>query len=217
LATTQKSTAKRSKTKTKPVVKKTAAGAKKTVKKTTVKPRPVKKKTTGKKIKAGSPKTKKSVQKTKNKVTRQTPKTKKNLLHPKPLHEVKPQEPDSAMSPVREQSLKLADTIARVMFEKKAEDVVILDLGELTSAMDCFIIATGSSDVHVQAIADHVIDVLERDNIRPHHREGCESLKWILLDYIDVVVHVFQKETREFYGLERLWGDARMIKMTDRI
>lgn len=118
---------------------------------------------------------------------------------------------------VLEQSLELADRIARLMFEKKAENIVILDLSNLTSVMDCFIIASGTSDIHVRAIADHVIDKLETDGIRLHHKEGFESQKWILLDYVDVVVHIFQNETREYYGLERLWGDARMIKMEDRL
>lgn len=110
---------------------------------------------------------------------------------------------------------KLADRIAQLMLEKKAEDVVIADLDGLTSVTDCFVICSSTSDLHSRAIADHVIDQLTEENVRPHHREGQESNRWILIDYVDVVAHVFQKTAREFYNLERLWGDATFTPVRD--
>jgi ribosome-associated protein len=110
---------------------------------------------------------------------------------------------------------RLAHRIAQLMLEKKAEDVVIGDLNGLTSVTDCFVIGTATSDLHARAIGDHVVDTLARDNQRPHHREGQESLKWILIDYVDVVAHIFQRSAREYYDLERLWGDATFTPVTD--
>ncbi len=104
----------------------------------------------------------------------------------------------------------LAKKIAQTLYLKKAEDILILDIRELSGIADFFIICSGTSDRHVKAIADAVFDELAK----PWHKEGYENLRWILLDYVDVVVHVFQNETREFYGLERLWGDAEVIPVT---
>lgn len=104
----------------------------------------------------------------------------------------------------------LARKIAQTLYLKKAEDILILDIRELSGIADFFIICSGTSDRHVKAIADAVLDELAK----PWHKEGYENLQWILLDYVDVVVHVFQNETREFYSLERLWGDAEVIPVT---
>jgi ribosome-associated protein len=92
--------------------------------------------------------------------------------------------------------------------ERKAAEVVALDLAGISTATDWFVVASGTSDVHVRAIADHVDDELRRSGIRPDHIEGREGGRWILLDYIDFVVHVFHPASREFYQLENLWGDA---------
>ena len=102
----------------------------------------------------------------------------------------------------------LARMCAEVSLEKKAEDVLILDLRGLTSTTDFFVICTGLSDVHIKAIADNIVDSLKSKGTRVWHREGYESRRWVLLDYVDVVVHVFKPDTREYYGLERLWADA---------
>lgn len=111
--------------------------------------------------------------------------------------------------------LQLAKHIAQLMFEKKAENVVVADLEGLTSVTDYFVMCTATSDMHARAISDHVQDELEKVGSRVHHKEGHSSLRWVLLDYIDVIAHVFQKEAREFYDLERLWGDAQFFKMKD--
>ena len=98
---------------------------------------------------------------------------------------------------------------AELALERKAEDVVALDLRGISSATDFFVIATGNSDIQVRAIADHVIDELEAAaELRPSHVEGMEGGRWVLLDYFDFVVHVFHPRARQFYQLESLWGDA---------
>ena len=92
--------------------------------------------------------------------------------------------------------------------ELKALDVVVLDLRGISTATDYFVIATGRSDVQVKAIADHVVDELKKEGVRPVHVEGARGARWVLLDYVDFVVHVFHPEARLFYQLENLWGDA---------
>ncbi len=102
---------------------------------------------------------------------------------------------------------QLAKTIADLSLTKKAEDVTILNLQGLTSITDYFVIASGASDVQVKAIVDTIQDELEPE-FTPWYTEGYENLRWVLLDFVDVVVHVFQKPVREYYDLERLWADA---------
>ena len=92
--------------------------------------------------------------------------------------------------------------------ERKALDVVALDLRSISSATDYFIVASGTSDVHVKAIAEHVMEELEKEDTRPNHVEGMSGGRWILLDYIDFIVHVFHPRARDFYQLEGLWADA---------
>lgn len=92
--------------------------------------------------------------------------------------------------------------------ERKAHDVLVLDLRGISSATDYFVIAGGTSDVQVKAIAEHVVDELKREKVRPEHIEGLTGGRWVLLDYVDFVVHVFHPQARSFYQLERLWGDA---------
>jgi ribosome-associated protein len=92
--------------------------------------------------------------------------------------------------------------------ERKAHDVVVLDLRGISSATDYFVLASGRSDVQVKAIADHVTDELKKEGQRPSHVEGLRGGRWALLDYIDLVVHVFHPQARDFYQLENLWGDA---------
>jgi len=92
--------------------------------------------------------------------------------------------------------------------ELKAHDLVVLDLKGISSATDHFVIASGTSDVQVKAIAEHVRDELKKEDVRAEHVEGTQTGRWVLLDYIDFVVHVFHPEAREFYQLENLWGDA---------
>ena len=97
---------------------------------------------------------------------------------------------------------------AELALDRKAQDVTLLDLRNLSSATDFFLIATGRSDTHVSAIADHMIDELKKEGVRPVGVEGLRGGRWVLVDYVDFVVHIFHPAAREFYQLERLWGDA---------
>jgi ribosome-associated protein len=103
---------------------------------------------------------------------------------------------------------QLARRVAAIVLEKLGEDVVILDLRKQSPLADYFVIASAGSTVHAQAIADEIAALLKSEGQRVHHSEGAESGLWILLDYFDVVVHIFSGDVRQFYGLERLWGDA---------
>ena len=105
-------------------------------------------------------------------------------------------------------SHELAHRIADLALAKKAYDIRILDLSKLSSVCDYFVVCSTDADVQAKAIADHIGDELQKGGERYWHREGYESLRWVLLDYVDVVVHVFVREVRDFYGLEDLWGDA---------
>jgi len=95
--------------------------------------------------------------------------------------------------------------------ERKAEEVTVLDVRGLSSATDYFLIASGRSDVQVKAIAQHVIESAKAEGNRPEHVEGMDQGRWVLIDYIDHVVHVFLPPVRAFYQLEGLWGDAPLL------
>jgi len=97
---------------------------------------------------------------------------------------------------------------AESALDRKAEEVVALDLRGISSATDYFILATGNSDIQVRAIAEHILDRFRIDGIKPFHVEGLDRARWVLLDYVDFVVHVFHPSARAFYQLELLWGDA---------
>ncbi|HUL71564.1 MAG TPA: ribosome silencing factor [Vicinamibacterales bacterium] len=97
--------------------------------------------------------------------------------------------------------------------DKKAEDVVVLDLRKGSAFTDFFVIATGTNIRQVQTIADAINDALRRAGTRPALVEGYERGEWVLVDYFDFIVHVFMPATRQFYGLERLWGDAERIEI----
>jgi ribosome-associated protein len=93
----------------------------------------------------------------------------------------------------------------------KAQDVVVLDLRGLSEATDYFVIATGTSDTHVRALAERVIEAMGTRGLRPHHVEGLTTGRWVLLDFVDLVVHLFHPTLRQFYQLERLWADAPAV------
>ncbi len=103
----------------------------------------------------------------------------------------------------------LAVLAAREAADRRGRDVVLLDLRGLTSATDFFVVVSGESDVQLKAIADRVEERLrEERGVKPWHVEGLRNSTWVLLDYVDFVVHVFHREARGFYDLERLWADA---------
>ena len=108
------------------------------------------------------------------------------------------------------ESEALSRFIAEGMSEKKGLEIVIIDLRAIKGTIaDFFVLCTGNSDTHVDAIADSVEDlVYKRMKVEPWHTEGRQNKEWILLDYVDVVANVFKKDSRRFYSLEQLWGDA---------
>ena len=112
-------------------------------------------------------------------------------------------------------SITLANRISELIFNKKGYDVKILDLKEIASFTDYFIICSADSDTQVKAIADEVDKSLRDQGMKSWHKEGYRALNWVLLDYVDVVVHIFKKEMREYYNLEKLWGDAPVVEVED--
>jgi ribosome-associated protein len=110
-------------------------------------------------------------------------------------------------------ALEISQRAAKAADDKKAFDILILDLRSLTSITDYFVICSGSSTTQVGAVTDGIADALARTEVHPSHIEGEAESRWILMDYGDVVVHVFEEQTRAYYGLERLWGDAPRIRV----
>ena len=113
-------------------------------------------------------------------------------------------------------STRLAYLVSRLALAKKAVEIRLLDLRELTDVTDYFVICTASADMHGKAIADSLEEEMEKKKIKPLHKEGYQKANWILLDFVDVVVHIFLKEARKFYNLEALWGDAPGKSLTDK-
>ncbi|HOJ17368.1 MAG: ribosome silencing factor [Ignavibacteriales bacterium] len=110
---------------------------------------------------------------------------------------------------------ELTNKIADLIFEKKGRDVKLLNLNGITTIADYFIVCSADSDTQIKAISDHIDKTLKDLGIKVWHREGYTGLNWVLLDYVDVVVHIFKPETREFYNLEKLWGDAEITDIVD--
>lgn len=98
--------------------------------------------------------------------------------------------------------------IIEILQDKKALDILLMDLRQVTDTADFFILCSGTSDLHVKALAEELCDQLRAAGQAPWHIEGFEARRWVLLDLVDIVVHIFRQEIREFYALERLWGDA---------
>ncbi len=94
---------------------------------------------------------------------------------------------------------------------RKGHHITVLDLRSVSDATDFFVIASGTSDAHVRGLADAVLEALGRAGHHAYHVEGLPAGRWVLLDYVDFVVHLFHPETRGFYQLERLWGDAPVV------
>ncbi len=108
-----------------------------------------------------------------------------------------------------------AKKVAQLALTKKAYDVLIMDLRKLTTITDYFVVCTADSDTQVKAVADAISEGMAKLGDRPWHEEGYTNRSWILLDFVDVVVHVFHKDVRRFYNLERLWGDAPIEHVGD--
>ncbi|MCL1823234.1 MAG: ribosome silencing factor [Oscillospiraceae bacterium] len=109
------------------------------------------------------------------------------------------------------ESKELLKIAVNALSSKKAKNMEIIKVGDLTVVADYFLIASGSSSTQVKALADEVEHKLSEKGDAPKRTEGYKGANWIVLDYIDVVVHIFHQETREFYDLERLWQDGEFI------
>jgi ribosome-associated protein len=97
------------------------------------------------------------------------------------------------------------------LVDARAREPVLLDMRGVTLITDYFLICHGTSNVHIRGLADAVLEALEEDNLRPYGLEGYDDARWILIDYGDLIVHIFAEEEREFYALERLWSDATRV------
>ena len=109
------------------------------------------------------------------------------------------------------ESKELAKKIATILDDKKAQNVKVMEIKDITSLADYFVICNGTSSTHLKALCDEVDFVLKDSDIRVRHNEGYTSANWILMDYGDVVVHIFNQESLDFYDLARLWSEANEI------
>src|SRR2546423_5506473 len=118
--------------------------------------------------------------------------------------------------PAPETNKLIALAAGEFALEKKATDIKILDVREITSFTDYFVIASGSSDMQVKAIAENILTKMRDRGVTPWKSEGWDALQWVIVDFVDVVVHIFSETARTFYHLERLWADAPMEIIEDK-
>ena len=111
----------------------------------------------------------------------------------------------------------LTEKISELALEKKGYEIKVMELGNLTNTCDYFVLVTGNTDVHVRAIADHIEDSLTKEGETLWKKEGYRTANWVLLDYIDVVVHVFKPEKRDYYNIDNLWADAKVKLVRDGV
>ena len=112
-------------------------------------------------------------------------------------------------------ALETARKAGQIALGKRGFDIKILKMDKISSICDYFVIVSGDVDVHVKAISNAIVDELQSEGIKPFHKEGLESGNWVLLDYVDVVIHIFREPVRMFYALEKLWGDAPIEVLKD--
>ncbi len=110
---------------------------------------------------------------------------------------------------------ELTMAVCKAASDKKARDIVTMDMRGLMSSTDYFVVCSANTATQVRAIADNIEEKLEEEGTPFNHKEGYREGEWVLLDYGDVVAHVFQQESREYYALERLWGDAKLTPYED--
>jgi len=117
----------------------------------------------------------------------------------------------------QQESKALAEHAAELAISKKASNVNLMNLIGLADMTDYFVVCTADSDKHAKAITDHILEGLREVGEKPSHVEGISEAKWILLDFFNVVIHIFLKETRQFYNIERVWGDAEITAIKDSL
>lgn len=110
-----------------------------------------------------------------------------------------------------ENAKEIAKYAYEALDEKKAEDISIIEVGKVSTIADYFIIANGTSTPHVQALVAEVEEKLKKVGYSPRHIEGIRNISWVLMDYRDVIIHIFSKEDRQFYDLERIWRDGKRL------
>ena len=108
-----------------------------------------------------------------------------------------------------------AQRISELMLEKKAVDIIIIDVRKITTLTDFFVVCTSESKPQTRAITDHIDQKMKEEGVRSWHTEGYEHLDWVLVDFVNIVVHIFSKDTREYYEFERLWADGTITKVQD--
>ncbi|MEX0723388.1 MAG: ribosome silencing factor [Gracilimonas sp.] len=113
-------------------------------------------------------------------------------------------------------SQEMVEIITEALLSRKGKDITILDVSELTTLTDFFVVCHGTSDVQVKALADAIEeDLLEKMDEKAWKKEGLQGRSWIILDFVNIVVHVMSKEKRDFYGIERMWNDAKVTHIKD--
>lgn len=112
-------------------------------------------------------------------------------------------------------ALEISREAVKILDSKKAKDIKVLEIAGISSLGDYFIVASGSSTTQVKALADELEFKLKEQGVTPKRVEGYQSAAWIVLDYYDVIIHLFYEETRQFYSLERLWSDAPLLDISD--
>jgi ribosome-associated protein len=123
--------------------------------------------------------------------------------------------PASATKQSEAQITELAQRAAAILIDRKANDVVLLSLKGVSDMTDYFLIASGTSDTHVRSLGNSVLEDMKKQvGQTAHHVEGLSQGRWVLLDYVDFVVHVFHPTLRNFYQIERLWADAQVVPLT---
>ena len=112
-------------------------------------------------------------------------------------------------------AINIALDTATPLLRKKAQDIKIIYVDKITTLTDIFMICTSNSDAQSRAITNNIKEGLEKYSVNPAHIEGYQNLKWVLMDYINVTVNIFQKDYREYYNIERLWADAKIVAVKD--
>ena len=114
-------------------------------------------------------------------------------------------------------SQKYVKRIADLMLEKKAVDILVIDVKKITTLTDFFIICTSESEPQTRAITDHINETMKAEGFRSWHIEGYQNLEWVLVDFVNIVVHIFSKEARAYYEFERLWADGKITHVKDKL
>lgn len=111
-----------------------------------------------------------------------------------------------------EQSKHMLQLVYQALEDKKGEDIVMIDISQISVLADYFVICSAGSDSQIQALVDSVEEIMHKNGYSIRQQEGCNSGTWVLMDYGDVIVHIFDRENRSFYNLERIWNDGRRVE-----